>query len=187
MYTVIDIETTGLSKNYHQITEIAAAKVRAGEIIEQYQTLVNPQVRIPSFITALTGITNEMVQDAPKIAQALPDFQNFLGKDIFVAHNATFDYGFLDYNLRLHQGQNLLNQRLCTKKLANRLLPELERKRLQDLCQYFNINNQQAHRALGDVQATTQVFNQMLNILHQKGISEVDEILKFEKMPRKRI
>lgn len=79
MYTVIDIETTGLSKNYHQITEIAAAKIRAGKIVEQYQTLVNPHVRIPRFITNLTGIDNMMVKNAPVIKQVLPSFVDFLG------------------------------------------------------------------------------------------------------------
>jgi len=184
---VIDVETTGLSKSYHQITEIAAAKVRCGKIIDSYQTLINPQVRIPSFITRLTGISNEMVKDAPKINEVLPSFVNFLGEDIFVAHNATFDFGFLDFNLKMHQGQNLLNQRLCTKKLANRLLPDLERKRLLDLCEYFNVHNEQAHRAMGDVQATATVFNKMLNILQDKGISEVDEVLKFERLPKRRL
>ncbi len=183
MYTVIDIETTGLSKNDHHITEIAAAKIRKGEIIETYQTLINPQVRIPYFITKLTGIDNNMVKDAPTINHVLPSFIDFLQKDIFVAHNATFDFGFLDHNLKVHHNQNLLNQKLCTKKLANRLLPQLERKRLQDLCQHFNINNSQAHRAMGDVQATALVFNNMLNILHEKGISEVKDVLKFERSP----
>ncbi len=183
MYTVIDIETTGLSRNYHQITEIAAAKIRNGEIVESYQTLVNPQVQIPYFITQLTGINNQMVRDAPTIKKALPDFLGFLQKDIFVAHNATFDFGFLDHNLKLHHGKNLVNQKLCTKKLANRLVPQLERKRLQDLCQHFNINNSHAHRALGDVQATALVFNRMLTILREKGISEVKDVLKFERSP----
>jgi DNA polymerase-3 subunit alpha (Gram-positive type) len=181
MYTVIDIETTGLSKKEHHITEIAAAKIRNKEIVETYQTLINPQVRIPFFITQLTGINNQMVKDAPTIKQVLPNFTTFLGKDIFVAHNATFDFGFLDHNLKIHQGHNLMNQRLCTKKLANRLLPHLERKRLQDLCQHFNINNNQAHRAMGDVQATALVFNNMLSILQEKGINEIKDVLKFER------
>lgn len=185
MYTVIDIETTGLSKRYHQITEIAAAKINQGKIVKTYQTLVNPQVRIPHFITKLTGIDNQMVKDAPTISEALPKFVYFLQEDVFVAHNASFDFGFIDHNLRLHQGKNLLNQKLCTRKLANRLLPHLSRKRLQDLCTHFNINNQQAHRAMGDVQATAMVFNNMLNILHEKGISEVKEVLRFERSARR--
>ncbi len=183
MYTVIDVETTGLSKHFHQITEIAAARIRNGEIVERYQTLVNPQVRIPHFITQLTGISNQMVSNAPTIKQALPSFLDFLQKDVFVAHNATFDFSFLDHNLKLYYGQNLFNQTLCTKKLANRLVPQLSHKRLQDLCQHFHINNTQAHRAMGDVQATALVFNNMLNILHEKGISEVKDVLKFERSP----
>lgn len=187
MYTVIDIETTGLSKNYHQVTEIAAAKMRAGKIIEQYQTLVNPQVRIPRFITQLTGIDNAMVKNAPTIKKVLPSFVDFLGDDVFVAHNATFDFGFLDYNLKNHHGQNLMNKRLCTKKLANRLFPELQRKRLVDLCEHLKINNEQEHRAMGDVQATAKVFTNMLGILQEKGISNVEDILKFERLPIRRI
>ena len=180
MYTVVDIETTGLSKSYHQITEIAAVKIRQGNIIESYETLVNPLVRIPSFITRLTGIDNELVKKAPTINQVLPSFVNFLGKDVFVAHNATFDFSFLAHRLKL-QGQNLNNPRLCTRKLAHRLFPELPRKRLGDLCSHLQIQNVQAHRAMGDVQATAAVFNSMLGILREKGICEVPEVLKFEK------
>lgn len=184
MYTVIDVETTGLSKNYHQITEIAAARVRDNKIVDTYQTLINPQVRIPSFITKLTGIDNQMVKHAPTINQVLPSFVEFLGKDIFVAHNATFDFGFLEHNLRVHHRHQLLNNKLCTRKLANRLFPELPRKRLQDLCEHLSITNSQAHRAMADVQATTEVFVNMLNLLNSKGVSKINEILKFECSPR---
>lgn len=181
MFTVIDIETTGLSKNTHAITEIAAAKIRNNEIVDSFQTLVNPQVRIPSFITKLTGINNEMVKDSPKVNQVLPDFVDFLGKDVFVAHNATFDFGFLDHNLNLHHNHQLLNDRLCTRKLANRIFPELPRKRLGDLCEHLDIKNTQAHRAMSDVLATVQVFNEMTGILKSKGIWEIKDVLKFER------
>lgn len=186
MYTVVDIETTGLSKNYHQITEIAAARIRNGKIAESFETLVNPQVRIPSFITKLTGISDAMVKDAPMINKVLPGFVNFLGDDVFVAHNATFDYGFLEHNARVH-GHRLEGERLCTRKLANRLFPELPRKRLSDLCGHLNITNMRAHRAMGDVQATALVFNEMLAILQSRGISEVSEVLKFERTSGRRV
>ncbi len=185
MYTVVDIETTGLSKNYHQITEIAAAKMRNGKIVEQYETLVNPQVHIPSFITKLTGISNVMVKNAPTIKRVMPGFVDFVGKDVFVAHNATFDYGFLEHNARVH-GHRLENERLCTRKLANRLFPELPRKRLGDLCGHLNITNVQAHRAMGDVQATALVFNEMLAILQSRGVSDVSSVLKFERTSGRR-
>ena len=180
MYTVVDIETTGLSKEYHRITEIAAAKMRNGTIVEQYETLVNPQVLIPSFITRLTGINNNMVRNAPTLSKVLPSFVDFLGSDVFVAHNATFDYGFLHHHLK-HHGKELRNERLCTRKLANRLFPELAHKRLSDLCAHLNVRNVQAHRALGDVQATAAVFSNMLGILQSKGVSEVKDVLKFER------
>ncbi len=184
MYTVIDIETTGLSKHQNKITEIAAARVVDGEVREWFQTLVNPQVKIPSFITKLTGINDRMVQDAPIVEEVLPRFMKFLKQDVFVAHNATFDHGFLNHNLQKHHEQEIVNNRLCTKKLANRLLPELPRKRLQDLCRHMNVQNNQAHRAMSDVAATVKVFNTMLQMLEKKGIHNVHDILKFEKAPR---
>ena len=187
VFTIIDIETTGLSKHYHKITEIAAAKIRNGKIVRSYQTLVNPKVRIPSFITKLTGIDNEMVKDSPTIKQALPSFVRFLGDDVFVAHNATFDFGFLENNLRNHHKYQLLNDRLCTRKLANRLFPMLNRRRLCDLCDHLHINNLQSHRALSDVKATVEVFSHMLGLLNDRGISQVEDIIKFEKSPLKRI
>ncbi len=180
-YSVIDIETTGLSKYYHKITEIAAVKIRDGKEFNKFQTLINPQTRIPSFITKLTGIDNELVKDAPKIHEVLPKFVDFLGGDLFVAHNATFDYGFLEHNLKFHHNYDLTNNRICTRKLANRLLPILQRKRLQDLCEHFEIENQDAHRAMGDVNATLKVFTHMLEMLKEKEISDIDNIIKFEK------
>ena len=180
MYTVIDIETTGLSKFNNHITEIAAARVVDKEVVESFQTLVNPQVQIPSFITKLTGINNHMVRDAPTIEEALPSFTKFLGESVFVAHNATFDFGFLSHNLKQHYEQDLANSKLCTRKLANRLFPELPRKRLGDLCAHMNVQNAQAHRAMGDVEATVKVFNNMLKVLESRGVFNLPEILKFE-------
>ncbi|MFC1691594.1 PolC-type DNA polymerase III [Nanoarchaeota archaeon] len=186
VFTVIDIETTGLSKKRHKITEIAAARFRNGEITRTYQTLVNPDRHIPSFITKLTGIDDDMVKDAPKINEVLPSFVKFLGEDVFVAHNATFDFGFLYHNLSKYHDFELLNNRLCTRKLANRIFPELPRKRLGDLCEYLEITNNEAHRALGDVNATVEVFRNMLSMLNEKGISETADIIKFEKSPVRR-
>lgn len=183
-FTIIDIETTGLSKHNDKITEIAAARFRDGELVESFQTLVNPQIRIPSFITKLTGIDNELVKDAPTIDRVLPSFLDFLGDDVFVAHNATFDYGFLEHNLKLHLGKGISNERLCTRKLANRLLPELPRKRLKDLCECFDVTNSQAHRALADVHATAEVFSNFVKMLDEKGMRQVNEIIEFERKPR---
>ena len=185
-FTIIDIETTGLSKYQNKITEIAAVRVENGQIIEQFQSLVNPETQIPRFITNLTGIHNEMVKDSPTIQEILPYFIKFLGNDVFVAHNASFDFGFLEHNCNIHHNHNLNNHKLCTRKLANRILPQLPRKRLQDLCEHFEVTNQEAHRAMGDVQATVQVFSHLMSHLQHKGISNIDDIIKFEKSPRRR-
>jgi len=167
-YVIVDIETTGLSKDRHHITEIAAVLFDGKKILKTFQTLINPQTHIPSFITHLTGITNAMVQDAPTIDQALPDFFDFLEDHILVAHNATFDYGFLNHNGLIHLDTPIENHTLCTRKLANRLVPELPSKRLECLCQHFNVINERAHRAMGDVMATVKIFEQFLNILKKK-------------------
>lgn len=181
-YVVVDLETTGLSAYNNKITEIAAARVIDGKIIDEFQTLVNPKVPIPSFITRLTGISNDMVKDAPKINQALPNFLSFLKDDLFIAHNATFDYNFLSYNSNI-LNHNFNNKKLCTRKLASRILPNLPNKKLSTLCDHFNIKNSQAHRALSDVRATVKVFENMLDILNQKNIQKKEDILQFEQFP----
>ena len=179
-YVIVDIETTWLSKDRHHITEIAAVMFDGKNILKKFQTLINPQTNIPSFITHLTGITNAMVKDAPTIDQALPDFFDFLEDHILVAHNATFDYGFLNHNGLTHLDTPIKNHTLCTRKLANRLVPELPSKRLECLCEYFNVNNEQAHRAMGDVMATIKVFEHFLRLLKKKWIEEKSEIIQFQ-------
>ena len=179
MFTIIDIETTGLSASYHKITEIAAIKYN-GMIIDEFHSLVNPETNIPRFITKLTGIDDDMVKDAPKISEIIPRFHSFLGDSIFVAHNATFDFKFLDYALQKHHNIRLKNEKLCTAKLARRLLPELPRKNLGSLCGHFNINNEAAHRAMGDARATVTVLENFLAMLKEKDIKEIKDILEFQ-------
>jgi len=185
-FVIVDIETTGLSKRRHRITEIAAARVKDGKIKEEFHTLVNPGVKIPKFITALTGIDDDLVKDAPPIEDVLSDFVQFLGDSVFVAHNATFDIGFLGHNAEKHHNVVLANEKLCTRKLANRLLPDLPSKKLGSICEHLEITNSQAHRAMGDVQATVQVFNTFLAMLQDQGIDSPEEVIRFERAPRRR-
>jgi DNA polymerase-3 subunit epsilon len=121
-----------------------------------------------------------MVKDAPTIDKALADFFDFIEDHILVAHNATFDYGFLHNNGIRHLNRPIENCTLCTRKLANRLVSELPSKRLECLCERFNITNENAHRAMGDVMATTKVFEQFLKILKNKGIEDKSDILEFQ-------
>ena len=179
-YIILDIETTGLSRYRHKITEIAAIKVENNEVVDEFQTLINPQMSIPAFITSLTGITNEMVQTAPTIDQIMPHFLNFVGDTVVVAHNATFDIGFLDHNARII-GASFDNEKLCTRKLANRLLPDLPSKKLGLICQHLGIVNEQAHRAMADVKVTAEIFSKFLNDLSFMGIEGKENVLKFER------
>jgi DNA polymerase III subunit alpha, Gram-positive type len=179
-YVVLDIETTGLSKRTHKITEIAAVKVINNKIIQEFQTLINPQTRIPSFITSLTGINNQMVKDSPVIEEIMPRFLKFLGENPFVAHCATFDYGFLNHNTQTHFSQELTNPRICTRKLSRRLIPQLSSYKLSTLCEHFQVRNLNAHRAMGDVQATNHIFNNLIGLMQKQGIKNREDVLRFQ-------
>lgn len=180
-FTVVDIETTGLSPYRHKITEISGAVLYKGRIMREFTTLVNPEVHIPSFITRLTGITDELVKGAPLIKEVMPKFLRFLGKNTFVAHNAWFDLNFLEYNLMKHMRKTIDNDVLCTCKLARRLLPYLPSKKLGSICEHFEIKNEEAHRARGDTIATAEVLRRFLDMLEKRGIREHHELIDFQK------
>lgn len=180
---VLDLETTGVSAYRDRVTEIAAVKYLNGKIVEEFHTLINPGYPIPRHITRITGITDEMVKDAPAIHQVLPELKEFLGSHIIVAHNAGFDFNFLKYNFLMHHNYQLENKTLCTFKLANRLL-DIPRRRLSDCCNYFQITNTQAHRAMSDVLATTQVLSNMVELLSQINRTTTQEVLEFCNMPK---
>lgn len=179
-YIVLDIETTWLSKYKHKITEIAAIKFDWNNVLWEFQTLINPERNIPTEITKLTWITNEMVSDAPKFFEIIPNFLDFIQDDIIVAHNANFDYGFISENIYSHTNKWIQNECLCTRKLANRLLPDLPKKNLWSICDYFWLKNERAHRAMWDTKVTVQIFSEFLKLLGNKGIQDYIEILKFQ-------
>lgn len=179
-YIVLDIETTWLSKYKHQITEIAAIKIDGDKIIGEYQTLINPQRNIPSWITRLTGISNEMVKNAPTISEILSDFLNFIEDNIIVAHNSSFDYWFLSENIYKHRAFWLENPVICTRKLTSRLIPELPKKNLWSICDYMWLTNKNAHRAMWDTIVTVEVFKNLLILLEKKWIYEKTDIIEFQ-------
>jgi DNA polymerase-3 subunit alpha (Gram-positive type) len=128
-----------------------------------------------------------MVENKPDIKVILPRFLEFLSDDVIIAHNATFDHGFLSANAKMHLKQELLNDKLCTRKLAFRLLHDLPSRKLECLCNHFKIENNQAHRAMSDVKATYQIFNNFNNMLHNKGIITKEQILNFQTMSLRKI
>jgi len=156
-YAVVDIETTGGTKGNHRITEIGAVKVVAGEVVDRWQSLVNPQRHISSFITNLTGITNEMVQDAPLFSDIAESLRVFLEGSIFVAHNVNFDYGFIKEEFaRLEQSFSM--PKLCTVKEMKRHYPGYESYGLGKICKEFDISLESHHRAMCDAEAAAQLL-----------------------------
>lgn len=180
-FVVTDTETTGTKPKENRVIEIGATKLKNGTIVDRFQQLVNPGQSIPGRITRLTGITTGMVFDAPPIAEVLPEYLAFLGDGIFTAHNLTFDQGFLDAELRRAGRDALSNETLCTLRLARRLLPGLKSKGLSRLAQFYQIDVDGRHRALGDAEATSVVLRRLLRKLaFEHEIETVSEVLAFQ-------
>ena len=155
----LDIETTGLDPKKDSIIEIGAIRFDNHGIIEKWQTLINPQRRIPTFITQLTGINNQMITDAPQIEEVINDIAQFIGQSPILGHNINFDLGFFrKYDLFLS------NERIDTYELASVLLPSVTQYNLGFLAQYFNISFPNRHRGLNDVIATYKVFTNLCKI-----------------------
>ncbi|WP_428330708.1 exonuclease domain-containing protein [Mucilaginibacter sp.] len=161
MYAIVDIETTGGHASANGITEIAICIHNGKKVIERYSTLVNPHKEIPIYISALTGITNEMVQNAPPFADVAHDVYHLLNNKIFVAHNVNFDHSFVRYHLAA-AGYDLQCNKLCTVRLGRKILPGLPSYSLGKLCNHLGISNESRHRAAGDAEATSQLFTLLL-------------------------
>jgi len=180
-FVVVDVETTGLSASDDRITEIAMMKVRGGTLVDEFSTLVNPLLTIPAFITSMTGIDNVMVQNAPTAREVVPFVAEFLGDAIFVAHNASFDWGFVTQTARRERGIELRNPTLCTVKLSSRILPNLPSKSLGPVAEHLNIKIPERHRASGDAYATALVLVKFLSYLQKKeNLKTVEELLKYQ-------
>lgn len=178
-FVVFDIETTGLSKETESITEIGAVKVVDGKIIDRFSTFVNPERLIPAEITKLTGITNEMVADAPVITEILPKFLEFCQDAVLVAHNANFDTGFIRLNAERKCGIEVKNTVLDTLELSRSLLPELKKHKLDIICEQLGVSLEGHHRAVNDAEATAEVFLKFIDMLVEKEIYKVDDINVF--------
>lgn len=152
-YVVVDVETTGGRAAHHRVTEVGAVKVHRGQVVDKFTTLVNPERSIPRNITRLTGISDEMVADAPKFSEIADSFRDFVGKAVFVAHNAPFDHGFIREEFR-RLGQNFRRPTLCTVVAMRRFFPGLPSYGLARLTEHFGIPLDSHHRALCDAEAT---------------------------------
>jgi DNA polymerase-3 subunit epsilon len=179
-FCVFDLETTGLTPDTCEITEIGAAKYVGGVEIGRFQTLVNPGVEIPPTVTVVTGITHAMVVDAPRIEEALPSFLEFLGDSVIVGHNVRFDISFINADaIRLGYGR-LPNRHADTLRLAQRLVrKEVRSMKLSSLASYFGSPVTPNHRALDDALATAHVFWSLLERAGSIGVTHLDDLLNL--------
>ncbi|MEN9305112.1 MAG: hypothetical protein RLY76_380, partial [Actinomycetota bacterium] len=183
-FVVVDLETTGGSHRESAITEIGAVKIRSGEIIGEFQTLINPESPIPAFITVLTGITDAMVITAPKIGEALFSFLEFVGspnETVLIAHNAPFDIGFLKAAAEKCSLPWPGYQVLDTAKIARYVVTrdEAPNCKLSTLASFFGATTSPDHRALSDARATVDVFHGILDRLGSFGVTTLEDLKTF--------
>ena len=174
-YVVFDLETTGFSPDKNKIIEIGAVKVVHGEITERFSTFVNPEVPIPYRIEELTSIRDDMVIDAPKIETILPQFMEFCGDAIMVAHNADFDMSFIIKNCE-RQGIEKEFTIIDTVALARILLPQLNRFKLDTVAKALGVSLENHHRAVDDAGCTAEIFVKFVKMLHDRGMETLDQV-----------
>ncbi|QKS71399.1 PolC-type DNA polymerase III [Paenalkalicoccus suaedae] len=170
-YIVFDVETTGLSARYNTIIELAAVRIKNGEEIDRFESFANPHEKLSPTIIELTGITDDMVVDAPEIDNVLRDFYEWCKDDTLVAHNASFDIGFLNAGYAKIGFEKVSNPVIDTLELARMLYPQFKNYRLNTLCKKFNIELVSHHRAIYDAEATGHLLWKMLKDAIEKDIT----------------
>lgn len=182
-FVVFDLETTGAKAPPCRVTEIGASRVRNGRIVDEFQSLIDPEVPIPTFITLLTGISDEMVAGAPRFAEVLDRFLEFVGDSVLVAHNSQFDMRFLNNEISLVHGEYRIgNPCLCTVQLSRKLLPQIPNHKLKSLAEHYSISLINHHRAADDARATAEIFINLLEMLSASGVNDLDGIRRFGRM-----
>ena len=180
-FVVFDIETTGFSKVNDRIIEIGAVKVSSGEIVDRFSTFVNPKIPIPYNITQLTSINDEMVIDAPAIEDALLEFMEFSKDTVLVAHNASFDMGFIIQNAQILGLTNEFTY-IDTVGLSRILLPNLSRYKLNSVAKALGVSLENHHRAVDDAEATAEIFLRLVLMLDEKDILNINDIDKLGRL-----
>lgn len=181
-FSVVDVETTGLSANKNRVIEVAIVKIENLKITDKLHYLINPQTYIPPFITSLTGIDNDDVIGAPIFSNIVDELITFIDNTILTAHNLPFDASFLNTEF-LIAGREFINENsCCTLKIARNIYPTLQSKSLTSIAQYLNLKNTNAHRALGDAEITAKVLLKMIKEIQKKdNISTLGELLSYQK------
>jgi DNA polymerase-3 subunit alpha (Gram-positive type) len=175
-HVVFDVETTGLSAVYDTIIELAAVKIHDGEIIDRFESFANPHHPLSPTTIDLTGITDDMVKNAPEVDEVLKDFYEWTGDSILVAHNASFDIGFLNQGYKKLNYNKVENAVIDTLELSRFLFPELKNHRLNTLCKFLDIELTQHHRAIYDAEATGYLFWKLVKELLKKEITNHNQL-----------
>ena len=181
-FVILDTETTGLRPGPDRVIELAGIRMRGGEVLSSFSSLLNPGRRLPLFIIKFTGITQEMVAYAPKAQDVLPNFFHFIDGAILVGHNIGFDIGFLSYEARL-LGRNFPIDGLDTITLARRFLPGLRRFKLDIVAEHLKIPAANRHRAVGDAKVTAAIFVRLLELAQQQGIQTLGHLRRRLQLP----
>lgn len=180
-FTVVDVETTGLSSTRNRIIEIGMVRIEKLKIVSKFHSLVNPNAYIPPFITQFTGISNDDVEDAPAFEDLVDEIISFTGESILTAHNLPFDYSFLKNELRLCGYEAPSYKTLCTLKLSRRIFPFLKSRSLGSVAIHLKIKNSDAHRALSDAETTSRILIKLIKQLKKEGkISSLQNLLDYQ-------
>ncbi len=184
-FVVVDVEATGAKTPPNRLIELGAYRIRGGRIVDKFLSLVNPEIPIPRFVASLTGISNDMVKQAPMFAELAPQWLDFVSDSVLVAHNAPFDTSFLNHEIsRVYPGHRMRNPHLCTVMLSRRALPELTNHRLDTIASHFSIPIVSRHRAGSDALATAEIFILLLNELEEThGIKDLASARSFQFPP----
>lgn len=186
-FAVVDVETTGgRAWNGHRMLEIAIVEVKGGTIVDEYETLLNPGARVPPVITGLTGITNQMIDGAPHFDHVAEDIARRLEGRAFVAHNVTFDWGFVASELVRANVDVPKVPRLCTVRMVRRLVPELRHRNLDVVTRHFGVDIHARHRAHGDALATARVLLRLLDEAAGRGVEDLATLQWYLKRRRQR-
>jgi DNA polymerase-3 subunit epsilon len=179
-FVVLDVEAIAARTQPARIIELGAYRVRGGRISDDFQTLINPEARLPRFIATMTGISNEMLAAAPKFGEIVVAWLDFAGDAVLAAHNSSFDLPLLNREIaRVFPGHRMRNAELCTVNLARRLVSNSDGNNLDALADHFGIENPERHRAAGDALTTARILLRLLDQLEAGGVRTLTEARTF--------